>query len=39
MGFGVMLPKKNTPMNCDIDLKRQMRNFYANINILSRKFA
>ena len=25
--------------NCDIDLKRQMRKFYANINILSRKFA
>ena len=24
---------------CDIDLKRQMRKFYANINILSRKFA
>ena len=27
------------PKNCDIDLKRQMRKFYANINILSRKFA
>ena len=25
--------------NCDIDLKKQMRKFYANINILSRKFA
>ena len=25
--------------NCDIDLKRRMRKFYANINILSRKFA
>ena len=25
--------------NCDIDLKRQMRKFYANINILFRKFA
>ena len=25
--------------NCDIDLKRQMRKFYANINILSRTFA
>ena len=25
--------------NCDIDLKRQMRKFYANINILSRKFS
>ena len=25
--------------NCDIDLKKQMRKLYANINILSRKFA
>ena len=25
--------------NCDIDMKRQMRKFYANINILSRKFS
>ena len=25
--------------NCNIDLKRQMRKFYTNINILSRKFA
>ena len=25
--------------NCDINLKRQMSKFYANINILSRKFA
>ena len=24
---------------CDIDMKRQMRKFYANINILSRKFS
>ena len=33
--LGIMICTKN----CDIDLKRQMRNFYANINILSRKFA
>ena len=25
--------------NCDIDLKRQMRKFYADINVLSRMFA
>ena len=25
--------------NCDIDMKRQMRKFSANINILSRKFS
>ena len=25
--------------NCDIDMKRQMRKFYANINILLRKFS
>ena len=33
--LGIMICTKN----CDIDLKRQMRKFYANINILSRKFA
>ena len=26
-------------INCDIDMKRQMRKFYANINILSRKIS
>ena len=31
--LGIMICTKN----CDIDLKRQMRKFYANINILSRK--
>ena len=25
--------------NCDIDMKRQMKKFYANNNILSRKFS
>ena len=25
--------------NCDIDIKRQMGKFYANINIISRKFS
>ena len=25
--------------NCDIDMKRQVRKFYANINILSRTFS
>ena len=39
MGFYDMLPEKNMPMNCDIDLKRQMKKFYANINIVTRKFA
>ena len=24
--------------HCDIDMKRQMRKFYANLNILYRKF-
>ena len=33
--LGIMICTKN----CDIDLKRQMRKFYANINILSRMFA
>ena len=33
--LGIMICTKN----CDIDLKRQMWKFYANINILSRKFA
>ena len=33
--LGIMICTKN----CDIDLKRQMRKFYASINILSRKFA
>ena len=33
--LGVMICTKN----CDIDLKRQMKKFYANSNILSRKFA
>ena len=33
--FGIKICIKN----CDIDLKRQMRTVYANINILSRKFA
>ena len=25
--------------NCDIDIKRQMRKFYANIHIISRTFS
>ena len=25
--------------NCDIDMKRKMRKFYTNINVLSRKFS
>ena len=33
--LGIMICSKN----CDIDLKRHIRKFYANINILSRKFA
>ena len=33
--LGIMICTKN----CDIDLERQMRKFYANINIISRKFA
>ena len=33
--LGIMISIKN----CDIDMKRQMRKFYANINILSRKFS
>ena len=33
--LGIMISIKN----CDIDIKRQMRKFYANINILSRKFS
>ena len=33
--LGIMICTKN----CDMDLKRQMRKFYANNNILSKKFA
>ena len=33
--LGIMIGIKN----CDIDMKRQMRKFYAKINILSRKFS
>ena len=33
--LGIMICTKK----CDIDLKRQMRKFYTNINILSKKFA
>ena len=33
--LGIMISIKN----CDIDIKRQMRKFYARINILSRKFS
>ena len=33
--LGIMICTKN----CHIDLKKQMRKFYANINISSRKFA
>ena len=33
--LGIMICTKN----CDIDLTRQTRNLYANINIVSRKFA
>ena len=33
--LGIMISIKN----CDIDIKRQMRKFYANIKILSRKFS
>ena len=32
--LGIMVSTKN----CDIDIKRQMRKFYANSNILFRKF-
>ena len=32
--LGIMISIKN----CDIDIIRQMRKFYAKINILSRKF-
>ena len=31
--LGIMVSTKN----CDIDMNRPMRKFYANINILSRK--
>ena len=33
--LGIMISIKN----CDIDMKRQMRKFYANIDILSRSFS